>query len=63
MALRAALGAGRGTGKSGWIQRPGAGREARHMSRKAAESEVGSRSRLVVAKGGVRLGTGFLLGG
>lgn len=56
MALRAALGAGRGTGKWG-------GREARHMSRKAAESEVGSRSRLVVAKGGVRLGTGFLLGG
>lgn len=33
------------------------------MSRKAAESEVGSKSRLVIAKGGVGLGMGFLLGG
>ena len=33
------------------------------MSRKVAESEVGSRSRLAIAKGEVGLGMGFLLGG
>ena len=32
------------------------------MSRKVAESEVGSRSRLAIAKGEVGLGMGFLLG-